>query len=71
MNDRDAARQLRQPLFELLTIVIGRGRLNLLSKFLATRFDSFLRSSSADDRRVFAVTHYTLGLTQLVDGDIF
>ena len=50
----DAAGQLRQPLFQLLAVVIAGGGFDLLADLVGPALDGRLRAGAADDRRIVA-----------------
>ena len=46
LDHRDAADELREALLELLTVVVGRGVLDLLADLVDAAFDGFLLASA-------------------------
>src|SRR5690606_41722462 len=53
LGDRGTARELRDPLLELLAIIVRRGLLDLLLQLLDAALDRGLLAAAVDDRRVF------------------
>jgi hypothetical protein len=70
MNDCDAARQLRQTLFEFFAIVIGCGLFDLAAQIIAARFDITFLPAAADERGVIFIDNDTLGTAELVEFDL-
>src|SRR6266566_4078253 len=63
----NAARELREPLLQLLLVVIGRGLLDRRLDFLDAALDRLGFALSADDRRVVLVDHDPLRLAEIVE----
>src|SRR5205814_2963628 len=61
LDHRNAAGELRQPLLELLTVVVGRGVLDLLANRLSTSLDGLVSAGSINDRGVVLVDGDALG----------
>ena len=64
LDHRNAAGELRQPLLQLLTVVVGRRVLDLLTDRADAAFDRFVRTGAVDDRRVVLVDRDALGLAE-------
>src|SRR5271157_4301961 len=62
----NAAHQLRQPLLQLLAVVVARGLLDLAADFLHPAFDVGVLALSFDDGRVVLVDGDLLGLSEIV-----
>src|SRR6202163_1205009 len=59
----NAAGELRQPLLQLLLVVVGRGLLDLSLDLGDTRLDVGLLAGTIDDRGVLFLDHYLFGAT--------
>ena len=69
LDDRDAADELREPLLQLLAVVV-RGRvLDLRANLLDAAFDRGRGAGALDDRRVVLVDRDLLGLAEVVQLD--
>ena len=69
LDDRHAADQLRQPLLQLLAVVV-RGRvLDLRADLLDAALDRRRRAGALDDRRVVLVDGDLLGLAEIFELD--
>src|SRR5262249_9662121 len=64
LEDRDAADQLREPLLQLFTIVVGRRVLDLRADLLDAAFDGVRHARAFDDGRVVFVDDDFLGLAE-------
>src|SRR6266540_2675301 len=64
------ARELREPLLQLLAIVIGGGLLDLCLDLGDARLDFSLLASAADDRGVLLLDHHLLGTPEHVERDL-
>src|SRR5262249_19844399 len=70
LDDRAAADALREPLLQLLAVVV-RGRvLDLRADLLDAPFDGVRRACAFDDRRVVLVDDDLLGLAEIVELDV-
>ena len=70
LDDGDAADQLREPLLQLLTVVV-RGRvLDLRADLLDAALDRLLAAGALDDRRVVLVDGDLLGLAEILELDV-
>ena len=70
LDDGDAADQLREPLLQLLAVVV-RGRvLDLRAELLDAALDGRRRAGALDDRRVVLVDGDLLGLAEVVELDV-
>ena len=70
LDDGDAADQLREPLLQLLAVVV-RGRvLDLRADLLDAALDGVRGAAALDDRRVVLVDRDLLGLAEIVDLDV-
>ena len=67
LDHGDAADQLREPLLQLLAIVIGRRVLNLRPELLDAPLDRFLGAGAFDDCRVVLVDGDLLGPAQVLE----
>src|SRR5690606_30716279 len=67
LDHRDAAGELRDPLLELLAIVVRRGLLDLLLQLLDAALDRGLLAAAVDDRRVFLRDADALGRAEIVE----
>src|SRR5271157_837333 len=66
LDDGNAAHQLRQPLLQLLAVVVAGGLLDLAADFLYPAFDVGVLALSFDDGRVVLVDGDLLGLSEIV-----
>ena len=71
LDHRHAAGQLRQPLLQLLAVVIGGGLFDLRAELLDAAFDGLLRAGAVDDGGVVLVHGDALGAAQVVQADAF
>src|SRR5258708_4055434 len=69
-DHRTPAGELRQPLLQLLLVVVGGGVLDLLLDLGDAAFDAGLLARAVDDRGVVLVDRDLLGLAQHVEGDV-
>src|SRR5262249_44064051 len=69
-DDRDAPDHLRKPFLELLTIVVGRGLLDLRSNLLDASLDIGLLTGAIDDGRIVLVDYYPLRAAEVLEGHI-
>ena len=69
LDDGDAADQLRQPLLQLLAVVVGGGVLDLRAELLDAALDGRGRAAALDDRRVVLVDGDLLGLAEILELD--
>ena len=69
-DDRDAAGQLRQPLLQLLAVVVRGRLLDLRADLRAARLDVRLLAGAVDDRRVLLVDADLLGPAEHVERDV-
>src|SRR5262249_52156453 len=69
-DHRDTARELGQPLLQLLAVVVGGGLLDLRLDLVDTRLDVGLLAGAVDDRGVLLVDHHLLGTAQHGDRDV-
>ena len=67
VEDRHAAGQLREPLLELLAVVVAGGGLDLLLDLLHAAVDVGLLAAALDDRRVVLADGDLAGGAQLVE----
>src|SRR5580765_2009177 len=70
LDDGDAARELREPLLQLLAIVVGRRLVDLVLDLLDACLDVRLLPRPADDRRVVLVHHDAGAAAEVVRGDV-
>src|SRR5205823_6374977 len=70
LDDGDAAHELREPLLQLLAIVIRRGFLDLRADLLHAAFDILLIARAFDDGGVVLVDGDLLGLAEILDLDV-
>jgi len=63
-DDRNAARELRETLLELLFVVVARRRFDLLTNRLDARLDLLRVTGAVDDRRVVLVDRDALGAAE-------
>src|SRR5205807_9354223 len=70
-DDGHAARQLRQPLAELLLVVFTFGLLHLSADLLDALLDVGLLAGAANDGSVFFLDPNHLGLSKLTQLDVF
>ena len=68
-DHRDAARELRQALLELLAIVIGGGLIDLGAQGFDAALDVLLLAGAVDDGGVVLVHRDALGLAQILQPD--
>src|SRR6185295_1510983 len=64
------ADELRQPLLELLTVVVGGGLLDLRADLLDAALDRALAARALDDRGVVLVDRDLLRLAEVVELDV-
>ncbi len=69
VDHRDPADQLREPLLELLPVVVAGGLFNLSADLLHPRLDLLLRAGAVDDRGVILVHGHPLGATEISEGE--
>src|SRR5690606_26096830 len=69
-DDRDAAGELRQPLLQLLLVVVRGGFLDLRLDLADARRDAWLVAGAVDDRRGVLLDHDALGTAEHVERDI-
>src|SRR5262249_31938886 len=69
LDDGHAADELRQPLLELLAIVVRRRVLDLGANLLHAAFDRLRRTRAFHDRRIVLVDRDLLGLAEVVELD--
>src|SRR5262249_6362665 len=69
-DHRDAADELREPLLQLLAIVVARGLLDLAADRLHARIDRVLLAPALDDRRVVLVDHDALRATEIAQREV-
>src|SRR6266496_2724301 len=67
IDKRDAARQLREPLLQLLLVVIRRGLLDRRADQADAALDVGLFALTADQRRVVLIHHDTLDVAEIVE----
>ena len=67
----DAARQLRQPLLQLLAVVVAGGRLDFAANHVDAALDGGGVAGAFHDRRVIIVDGDLLGGAQVVQTDVF
>src|SRR6185437_3453412 len=67
LDDGHAADQLRQPLLQLLAVVVRGGLLDLRANLLHAALDLAIRSAAIDDRRVVLVDGDALRRAQVLD----
>src|SRR5690606_34039591 len=67
LDHRDTARELRDPLLQLLAIVVGRRLLDLLVDLLDARLDVLRTAGAVDDRRVLLRDLNLLGLAEILE----
>ena len=70
LDDGDAADELRQPLLQLLAVVVRGGLLDLRADLLDAALDRALRARALDDRRVVLVDRDLLGLAEVLELDV-
>src|SRR6266508_1810329 len=66
----NAAGELRQPLLQLLLVVVGRGLLDLRLDLGDTCFDVGLLAGTVDDRGVLFLDHHFFGAPEHVHGNL-
>ena len=69
-DHRDAARELRQPLLQLLAVVVGGGLLDLRLDLADAALDVLLLAGAVDDRGVLLLDAHLLGLAEHVERDV-
>ena len=70
LDDRDAADELRQPLLQLLAVVVGGGLLDLRADLLDAALDAPSLAGALDDRRVVLVDGDLLGPAEVLELDV-
>src|SRR5688500_327107 len=70
LDDGVSADELRQPLLELLAVVVRAGLLDLRADLLDASLDCRRRSAALDDRRVVLVDGDLLGLAEVLELDV-
>ena len=70
LDHRDAAGEFREPLLQLLPIIVRRGALDLLADLVAAPLDVALLARAADDRGVVLLDDHALGLAKHAHGDV-
>src|SRR5206468_1343322 len=70
LDHRNAAGELRQPLLQLFTVIVGRGVLDLLANRLGTSLDGLVSAGSINDGGVVLVDGDALGGAEHLHGDI-
>src|SRR5262249_9643997 len=70
LDHRNAARELRETLLQLLTIVVGGGVFDLLADLADAGFDVLLLAFAVDDGGVVLLHHALLGLAEHVERDV-
>src|SRR5690349_5783891 len=70
LDDRDAARELGQPLLQLLAIIVGGGVLDLLTDLRDAGPDVGLLAGTVDDGRVVLGDDHLLGAAEHVEHDV-
>src|SRR6185369_7263013 len=68
---RNAAGQFRQPLLQLLAIVVGSGLFDLSAQLLDPAFDGLLCAAAIDEGGVVLVHRHALGPAQIFQLDAF
>src|SRR6476659_1878236 len=68
---RHTAGQLREPFFELLTIVVARGVLDLAADLVDPAFDVLALTGAFNERRVVFIDNDLLRAAELVERDAF
>ena len=66
-DHRDAARELRQPLLQLLAVVVAGRLLDFATDLVDAAVDLLAIAGAADDRRVVLVDDDALGAPELLD----
>src|SRR5262249_58234109 len=69
-DHRDAARELRQPLVQLLAVIVGGGLLDLLLDLADAGFDILLLAGAVDDRGLLLLDDDLLGAAEHRGGDV-
>src|ERR1700747_1126763 len=69
-DPRDPARELGQPLLQLLTVVVRGGFLDLRLDLIDACFDVGLLAGAVDDGGVFLVDHHLLGAAKHGERDV-
>src|SRR6266542_2854306 len=67
LHDRHAAHELREPLLQLLAIVVGRGVVDLGADLRDAALDLVLLAFAADEGRVVLVDRHALGTAEVGD----
>src|SRR6266567_1929472 len=67
IDHRDAARQLREPLLQLLLVIIRRGLLDRRADLADAALDVGLLALAADQGRVLLIHHDTLDVAEIVE----
>ena len=70
LDDRDATRQLREALLELLTVVVGVGVVDLALDLRDATLDVLLLAATLDDRRLVLGDDDLAGTTEQVEADV-
>src|SRR2546425_9610394 len=70
LDHRHAAGQLRQPLLQLLAVVVRRGLLDLGADLLDAALDLLRLAGALDDRGVVLVEDQLLGLSEVLELDV-
>src|SRR5208283_3873835 len=70
IDDGDAARELREPLLELLAVVVGGGLVDLAADLLDAALYVGALAAALDDRRVLLVDDDPLGAAEVADLDV-
>ena len=65
-DDRHAANQFRQPLLQLLAVVVAGGLIDLAANFLHPAFDVGVLAFTFDDGGVVLVNGDLLGLSEIL-----
>jgi hypothetical protein len=65
-----AADELREPLLELLAIVVGGRVLDLVADLVDAAVDVLLGARAVDDDGVVLVDHHPLGLAEVLEGHV-
>src|SRR4249919_3715545 len=69
LDHSNTAGELRETLLELLTVIVGRGRVDLLTDRADTTLDILAGAVTVDDRRIVLVDRDALGLAEHVQRD--
>jgi hypothetical protein len=70
LDDGNAAGELRQPLLQLLLVVVGGRLLDLRLDLLYARLDVLFGAGAIDDCRVVLIDFDPLGASQHIEGDV-